>query len=44
MDRVLDRVDRTDRVKCCKCGEPADAVEKDYWFYCAKCWLKRLIR
>ena len=37
-------MDRTDRVKCGECGKPADAVEKDHLFYCAKCWLRRLIR
>ena len=40
----MDRTDRTDRVKCGECGKPADAVEKGYLFYCAKCWLRRLIR
>lgn len=33
-----------DRPKCSECGRPADAVEKDHWFYCAKCWLKRMIK
>jgi hypothetical protein len=31
-----------DRPKCGICGSPADAVEKDTFFYCAKCWLKRV--
>lgn len=27
-------------IKCIRCGDKPDIIERDKFYYCAKCWMK----